>query len=74
MLKTIIICVVLGMTQSAQLPWGGPPGAKLMYDLLSNNQPGINYPSDHVGAFFKQVWPEAFVNQELQAYVKEAVR
>ena len=29
----------------------GPPGAKLRYDLLSNSEPGIEYPEDHLGAF-----------------------
>ena len=41
----------------------------VQYDLLSNNQPGINYPSEHIGAFVAQDWPPGMVNDEDQAYV-----
>ena len=50
----------------------GPPGAMLKYDLLSNSQPSINYPNEHIGAFVPQKWPAGFVNNELQEYVPEA--
>ena len=50
----------------------GPSGAVLKYDLLSNSQPGINYPNEHIGAFVPQKWPAGFVNNELQEYVPEA--
>lgn len=46
-----------------------PPIYPLQYDLLSNSQPGINYPSEHVGAFVAQNWPPGVVNDEDQAYV-----
>jgi len=53
----------------------GPSGAILKFDLLSNSQPGINYPSDnHVGAFVARDWPPGVVNGELQAYVPEAAQ
>lgn len=42
------------------------------YDLLSNSQPGINYPGTHIGAFVAQDWPPGVVNDEDQAYVPEA--
>ena len=42
------------------------------YDLLSNSQPGINYPETHIGAFVAQDWPPGVVNDEDQAYVPEA--
>ena len=50
----------------------GPPGVILKYDLLSNSQPGINYPNGHVGAFVPQKWAAGHVNHELQEYVPEA--
>ena len=45
------------------------PSMFSQYDLLSNSQPGINYPSDHIGAFVAQNWPPGVVNDEDQAYV-----
>ena len=39
------------------------------YDLLSNSEAGINYPSEHIGAFVAQNWPPGVVNNEDQAYV-----
>jgi len=50
----------------------GPPGAILKYDLLSNSESGINYPSDHIGAFVAQDWPPGVVNNEQQAYTPSA--
>ena len=44
----------------------------MQYDLLSNSQPGINYPGTHIGAFVAQDWPPGVVNDEDQAYVPEA--
>ena len=50
----------------------GPPGVILKYDLLSNSQPGINYPNIHVGAFVAKKYPTGHVNNEKQKYVPEA--
>ena len=50
----------------------GPPGVILKYDLLSNSQPGINYPDNHLGAFVAQRWAAGHVNHELQEYIPEA--
>jgi len=50
----------------------GPPGAILKYDLLSESQAGINYPSEHIGAFVAQNWPPGVVNNEQQAYTPSA--
>ena len=50
----------------------GPPGVILEYDLLSNSQPGINYPDNHLGAFVAQRWAAGHVNHELQEYIPEA--
>jgi len=47
----------------------GPSGAIFKYDLLSNSEAGINYPSEHIGAFVAQNWPPGVVNNEDQAYV-----
>ena len=38
----------------------------LKYDLLSNSDPGINYPGTHIGAFVAQNWPPGVVNDEDQ--------
>ena len=44
----------------------------MKYDLLSNTQPGINYPQGHLGAFVPQRWEAGHVNNELQEYIPEA--
>ena len=38
----------------------------LKYDLLSNSDPGINYPGTRIGAFVAQNWPPGVVNDEDQ--------
>merc|ERR1711936_967562 len=66
--------IVSSLYSEANIPDGpqGPAGAILKYDLLSNSQPGINYPGTHIGAFVAQDWPPGVVNDEDQAYVPEA--
>jgi len=66
--------LLVGLVSGLEMPDGpqGPPGAILKYDLLSNSQPGINYPGGHLGAFVPQQWPAGVVNNELQEYVPEA--
>lgn len=49
----------------------GPPGAVLKYDLLSNSQPGINYPGGSLGVFVPRHQRAGAVNNELQEYVPE---
>ena len=44
----------------------------LQFDLLSNSQPGINYPGDHIAAFVAQDWPPGVVNNEDQSYTPAA--
>jgi len=71
----LLFLLVVGWVSGQSLPEGpqGPPGAILKYDLLSNSQPGINYPSGpHLGAFVAQDWPPGRVNDELQAYKPDA--
>jgi len=71
---TLGVLLLVGLASGVELPDGpqGPPGAVLKYDLLSNSQPGINYPGGNLGAFVPQLWPEGVVNNELQEYVPEA--
>merc|ERR1712183_505553 len=66
--------LLVGVSCALKLPDGpqGPDGAILKYDLLSNSQPGINYPRGNLGAFVPQTWPAGVVNHELQEYVPEA--
>jgi len=66
--------LLIGLVCGLQMPDGpqGPDGAILKYDLLSNSQPGINYPGGNLGAFVPQLWPAGVVNNELQEYVPEA--
>jgi len=66
--------LLVGVSCALKLPDGpqGPDGAILKYDLLSNSQPGINYPGGNLGAFVPQTWPAGVVNHELQEYVPEA--
>jgi len=66
--------LLVGVGFAVKLPDGpqGPDGAILKYDLLSNSQPGINYPGGNLGAFVPQTWPAGVVNHELQEYVPEA--
>jgi len=66
--------LLVGVSSAVKLPDGpqGPDGAILKYDLLSNSQPGINYPGGNLGAFVPQTWPAGVVNHELQEYVPEA--
>jgi len=66
--------LLAGLVCGLEMPDGpqGPPGAIFKYDLLSNSQPGINYPGGHLGAFVPQQWPAGVVNNELQEYVPEA--
>merc|ERR1712110_1325481 len=71
---TFSLGIVSSLVSRANIPDGpqGPSGAILKYDLLSNSQPGINYPGTHIGAFVAQDWPPGVVNDEDQAYVPEA--
>ena len=48
-----------------------PPGVIFKYDLLSNSQPGLNYPGFHLGAFVPRRWGAGVVNHELQEYLPE---
>jgi len=70
----LLLAPSLVAAATVKMPDGpqGPSGAVLKYDLLSNNQPGINYPSEHIGAFVAQDWPPGVVNNEQQSYVPYA--
>ena len=68
----IAITTSLNSNKSHEASKGGPPGTIFKYDLLSNSQPGLNYPGFHLGAFVPQTWPAGRVNRELQAYIPEA--
>jgi len=70
----ILFSLLFSSIKAVQLPDGpqGPNGAILKYDLLSNSDPGIDYPGDNLGAFVPQLWPAGVVNNELQEYVPEA--
>lgn len=70
-MKFLVFLLLIGSIYGAEWPQGpqGPPGAIFKYDLLSNSQPGINYPGFHLGAFVPQTWPQGLVNRELQEYL-----
>jgi len=74
MFVSFVFLVGATFATSVKIPDGpqGPSGAILKYDLLSNSQPGINYPGTHIGAFVAQNWPPGVVNDEDQAYTEDA--
>lgn len=72
-MKVVGVLLLIGCVYSLEWPEGaqGPPGTVFKYDLLSNSQPGINYPGFHLGAFVPRTWPQGLVNNELQEYKPE---
>ena len=77
MLRLLLVCLagVAALPRGpAALPEGpqGPPGAKLVWDLLSRSEPGLSYPAGSLGVLVAQDWPPHVVNDEDQSYVPEA--
>ena len=61
-LLLLLLPVILAAPQG---PKNGPPGAKLVFDLLQNNYGG------QIGAFNTVYWQPGHVNNEVQWYVPE---